>query len=90
MRTCLQPGTAATIGNLSLDHLVGACHQCRGHRNSQGIGGLEIDHQLELCRLLDRDVSDLGATEELGDLSGVKVAKLNEAWSIGGKAAFLR
>jgi hypothetical protein len=53
-----------------LDHLVGACHQCRGDRNPKRIGGVEIDHQLEARWLLDRDVGHLGAARELDELLG--------------------
>ena len=46
-----------------LDHLVGACQQCLGHRNAKCIRGLEIDPKLELCRLFDRDIGGLDASE---------------------------
>ena len=46
-----------------LDHLVGACQQCLGHRNAKCIRGLEIDPELELCRLFDRDIGGLDASE---------------------------
>jgi hypothetical protein len=52
------------------DYLVGACHQRCGHRNAHRISSLEVDHQLKLRRLLDRDIGDLAATEEFDDLSG--------------------
>jgi hypothetical protein len=34
------------------DHLVGLGKQRRGHREAERLGGLEVDHQLELGRLL--------------------------------------
>src|SRR4029077_3996740 len=49
----------------SLDYLVSACQQCRRHRNTQCMGGLEIDHQLELGRLLDRNLRRLCALQNL-------------------------
>jgi hypothetical protein len=56
--------------HVSLDHLVSARHQCRGHRHAHRISGLEIDHQLKLGGLFDRDVGNLDAAEELDELSG--------------------
>jgi hypothetical protein len=43
------------------DHLVGTHQQCLWNRNAHRICGLEVDHQLELGWLLDRDVGDLDA-----------------------------
>src|SRR5262245_28038851 len=39
-----------------------------GDRQAQGLGGLEVDDQLELRRLLDRQVGGLRAIEDLRDL----------------------
>jgi hypothetical protein len=35
------------------DHLVGAGEQRGWHLEAERVGGLEVDHQLELGRLLD-------------------------------------
>ena len=40
---------------LSLDHIIGAREQRDGDFEAEGPRGLEIDHQLELGRLFDRD-----------------------------------
>ncbi len=40
---------------ISLDQLVGTQHKCRWDSEPECLCGLEVDHQLELSRLLDRD-----------------------------------
>src|SRR5216684_1691206 len=47
----------------SLDHLVGARKHSRRNLKAERLGGLEIDDQFELCRLLDRQVAWLFALE---------------------------
>ena len=48
-----------------LDHLVGAGEQRGRDGNSERFGSLEIDHQLELGRLLNRKIGRLCAFENL-------------------------
>jgi hypothetical protein len=43
-------------------------NKCLRNSHTNRLSGLEVDHQLELGRLLDRYVGDLGATEELDNL----------------------
>ena len=43
----------------SFDHLVGAREQGRRDFEAERLGGFEINHQLELGGLLDRDVGGL-------------------------------
>ena len=61
------PFWASSIGPL-LDDLVGAGEDRGRHGEAKRLGGLEVDHQLECGRLLDRQISGLGAVQ---DLSGV-------------------
>ena len=53
------PDSGAGAGP-SLDHLV--CSQQEGlwHGQAEGLGGLEVDHQFELGRLLDRQIAWFG------------------------------
>src|SRR5262245_45511881 len=49
----------------SLDHLVGKGEKAVRHREAERLGGLNIDNQLELGRLLHRQLGWLGALEHL-------------------------
>ena len=53
-----------------VDDLIGPQEEGLGNGEPQRLGGLEIDHQLELVRLLDGQVAGLGALEDLVDSSG--------------------
>jgi hypothetical protein len=57
-----QKQTHAPQQNASLlDHLVGASEQRHRNLEAKCFGGLEINHQLELDRLLHRQISWLSA-----------------------------
>src|SRR5262249_41520304 len=47
-----------------LDHLVGESEQLIRHAQAERLGGLEINHQLELGRLHDWQVRRLGVLED--------------------------
>src|SRR5882672_2018536 len=48
-----------------MDHLIRTPQQRRRDREPEGLGGLEVDHQVELRGMLDREVRGLGALENL-------------------------
>src|SRR6266581_4638572 len=52
----------------SFDHLVGAGEQRRRYLQPNCSRGLEIDHEFELCGLLNGQVSRLGALQNLVDV----------------------
>src|SRR6266850_3568859 len=49
----------------SFDHLIRAEQERRRDREAQRLGGPQVDHELELRGLLDRQVGRLGAFEDL-------------------------
>jgi hypothetical protein len=54
----------------SLDHLVGAQQERLRNGEPERLGGLEIDGQIELRGLLHRQVSRLGALQDLVHIDG--------------------
>ena len=52
------------------DHLRSFGQQGWGYRHPKRTGSLEIDHELDLNRLLDWNPGDLSTTEELDKLAG--------------------
>src|SRR6516165_5613218 len=54
----------------SPDHLVRLEEECRGNGEAQGLGGLEVDHQLEFRQHLRRQIARLGAPEDLIHIRG--------------------
>jgi hypothetical protein len=46
-----------------LDHLIGPQQERLWNRETEGLGGLQVDHQLELRRLLDGKVGRLSALQ---------------------------
>ena len=47
----------------SFDHLVGAGKECGREGEAERLRGLEIDNEIDLLRLLDREVLGSGATQ---------------------------
>jgi hypothetical protein len=54
-----------------LDHLVGQRHKIHRQFDARGFRGLEVDDQLEACRLLERQEGGPGATKDArGQIGG--------------------
>jgi hypothetical protein len=60
----------ASSSGRSLDDVVRLRQQRRRDREAERFRGLEVDHQLELCRLLDGKVSRLGTFQDFVDIGG--------------------
>src|SRR5262249_51786534 len=68
---------ASPLGLCGLfDHLVGEREQLGGDVDAEGLGGLHIDQELELGRLLHRQVRRLLALENTVDIAGGKAVLL--------------
>ena len=70
--------THAPRQNLRLfDHLVGAGEQCRWDGKAERLGGGEIDDEIELDRLLDREISRLRAAHALVNVVEANLVNVN-------------
>jgi hypothetical protein len=52
----------------SFNHVIGSQRQGRRERQAEGLGGLEIDDQLELPRLPYRQIARVSALQDLVDI----------------------
>src|SRR4051812_8433297 len=67
----------------SFDHLVGAQEERLRDRQSECLGGSKIEDELELGRLLDREVGRLCPAQNLVDKVGSAPEKVRGVRSIG-------
>src|SRR5258706_1291918 len=71
-------------------------HPVRAHeqqlRNLQAdrLGGLQVDHQLELSRLLNRQVGGFCSLEDLVHVNRAEPIKLLTIWSVTGPESCVR
>src|SRR6266853_2096978 len=72
-----------------LDDLVRLEEERRGNRDPQRLRGLQVDEQLELRRLLHRQVGGLGTLQDLVHIDGSAAADVERAWPVGYEAAGL-
>src|SRR5690242_20723019 len=72
-----------------LDHLIRPRQERRRDRQAEGLGGLEVHDQIELCRLLDREVARLAALEDLVHVPGGAPITTNRVRPIGHETAVI-
>src|SRR4030095_10317143 len=72
-----------------LDHLIRLEKKRRGDGQAERLGGLEVDDQLELRGLLDRQVRRLGTLENFVRIGGSSAPLVNPVRPIGEKATNL-
>src|SRR5215470_18557446 len=65
------------------DHLVRLEEEHRGNGQAEGLGGLQVDDQLELYRLLDREVGGFSAFQNLVYVGGGSVIHIRVAHAVG-------
>jgi hypothetical protein len=64
---------------LLFDHLIRPLQERLRNCEAERLGGLEVDHQLELADLLDRQVGWLGTLQDLVDASGAPSCRARRA-----------
>jgi hypothetical protein len=66
-----------------LDHFIRPGQHRGRDRQAQGLGGLQVDHKLELGGLLDGEVGWLGTPENLVDVEGGALGQTSLIRSVG-------
>src|SRR5262249_3272856 len=73
----------------SLEHLVRQEQECRGERDPEGLGGLEVEDQLELRGLLHGQINGRSAFEDFVHVRGSTSMESLEARPIEHEATVL-
>src|SRR5262249_39022351 len=71
------------------DHLVGGGENRIRHGHAEGLGGLEIDDELEPGRQLDRQLARLGTIENAIDIGGRTPVAVGEVLAVADQSSGL-
>src|ERR1700730_5731093 len=85
MSGCVDP--FRTLDEPLFDHLIGGREEGRRHGEAKGLGGPEIDDELEVSRLLNRKIGRLCSFETLPDVDTNLAIDRGEARPVTDKAA---
>src|SRR3954454_8123947 len=82
---CVGPSRIADHGEAGalFDHLIGTTEERRRYDQPKPVRGLQIDYQLELGRLLDRQIGRLGPAQNLVDVVAGSPKQVRRAWPVG-------
>src|SRR5215467_8240548 len=71
------------LGLSLFDDLVGAQQERFWDRQAKRLGGRQIDDEIELCRLLDRDVGWLRSAQNLVDIVSSAPEQVRPVYPVG-------
>src|SRR3954451_8589905 len=82
---CAGPFRIAEVGEAGalFDHLIGTTEERPRYDQPKRVRGLQIDYQLELGRLLDRQIGRLGPAQDLVDVVAGSPQPVRRAWAVG-------
>src|SRR5262245_52807031 len=81
------PDSCSAANRYLFDHLVGSTEQREWDGNAKRVGGFQIEDQLGLHRLLDRQIGWLLALENTASIDAALMVRVRKAVSIADQAA---
>jgi hypothetical protein len=78
------------FGHGLLDHLIRPLEERRRDRQAESLGGLEVDHQLELRGLFNGQVAGPRTLQYFVDILGSASIVAGEIWRVGHQQAVMR
>src|SRR5215470_13199175 len=84
------PCQRGTRGGPSLNDLIRPRQHRRRDGQAERLGGLEVDDELELGRLLDREIGGLGTLEDLCHIGSGASIEISEIRAVAHEGACLR